>query len=279
MDADRSMRKEMPPGAVEIGMIEAIASWCACVNGRNPIEDGLAVIARSLGAEAAALTRASRGPTEMSRSVFYDARNQRSAKFPLQRSFARALLGKYFDQSTVGAIWFKSLLDGDNDPGLARFHSQRLFSELAVLPLAISDKSIDLLEFHFAERLHATRHATLNVIVATLAKTWTARVPGLGTSQLMGRRNAAVQARLAEPLLTHDNPAKLSRAEYRVCLMLSRGLSNDEIMSELEISKSTLRTHLRHIYEKANVTNQAELTHHLLTLRPTVTSQVGSHVA
>lgn len=274
-----SDRKGIPIGAVEIGMIGAIARWCECINGHGKLEKALALIAKSLGAEAAALTRAARNTAGGCKSVFYDAPNTRSGMFPLQRSFARAVLREYFDQSKVGAIWFKSMIDQDGDPALSKFHSQRMFAELAVIPLTTGEKSFDFLELHFPSQLCGNQHAILNIVASTLSTTWKNRTPGLITGQLVSSRNAAVQDSLASPILSFENPARLSRAEYRVCLMLSKCLTNKQIRFELGICNSTLRAHLRHIYPKAKVTSQAELTHHLLTMRPVGLSHVSSRSA
>ncbi|TNC63599.1 helix-turn-helix transcriptional regulator [Rubellimicrobium roseum] len=61
------------------------------------------------------------------------------------------------------------------------------------------------------------------------------------------------------PLLSVSNPARLSRAEFRVCVLLSKGLNTSSVCSELSISISTLRTHLRNIFAKTKVTSMAEL--------------------
>ena len=71
-------------------------------------------------------------------------------------------------------------------------------------------------------------------------------------------------------LLGFENPARLSRAEYRICMLLQQGLANPAVMEQLNITQATLKTHLRHIYEKAGVENKAELIFRLLTVeKPT----------
>ena len=70
----------------------------------------------------------------------------------------------------------------------------------------------------------------------------------------------------SQSILSHENPARLSRAEFRLCLMFSRGYSNEAAQDELAISESTLRTHLRHIYQKTGVGSHSELLYRLLTV-------------
>ena len=57
----------------------------------------------------------------------------------------------------------------------------------------------------------------------------------------------------------------LSAREFDVFLMLARGRSVAEIASDLNLSPSTVGTHLYHIKQKLGATNQAELT--LLAVR------------
>lgn len=65
-------------------------------------------------------------------------------------------------------------------------------------------------------------------------------------------------------ILSAENPARLSRAEYRVCLKLSRGRTLESVQFELGVTRATVRTHLRNIYAKTNTTSQPELISRLL---------------
>lgn len=272
-------RKGIPYSSVELKMIGSIARWCESIHGYGDLVEALEIKANCIGAEAVALTRVARDPVGGSRSLIYDMKNARSAIYPLQRSYARAILGDYFDQSKAGSVWFMSMIDGDTDPSLTKLHQQRRFSELAIIPLATNEKSLDFLEFHFPEQLSQSTYAILNLVSNTLSETWKNRRPGLIADQMMRNRNAAIQENLAIPILGYENPAKLSRAEYRVCVMLSQCLTTKQIASELSITFSTLRTHLRHIYQKTNVNSQAELTHHLLTMRQPAQAQMTARIA
>lgn len=53
--------------------------------------------------------------------------------------------------------------------------------------------------------------------------------------------------------------ARLTPAEREVARRAARGLDNDEIAAELSISRSTVRTHLRHIFEKLGITSRTKL--------------------
>jgi DNA-binding CsgD family transcriptional regulator len=62
---------------------------------------------------------------------------------------------------------------------------------------------------------------------------------------------------------TRDRPAtgwaSLTPTEHRVVNLIVAGLSNPEIGARLFMSRSTVKTHLAHIYAKLAVTNRAEL--------------------
>jgi DNA-binding NarL/FixJ family response regulator len=51
----------------------------------------------------------------------------------------------------------------------------------------------------------------------------------------------------------------LTPREREVFFLASRGLRNSEIASQLYLSEKTIKTHLRNIYNKLNLTSKAEL--------------------
>ncbi len=251
--------------AGEAGMVGTIAQWCESLQGHAPLIGALGEITRGIGAEAANLARVRRGPGAHAKSLIFDNLPDKSPLPALERSFALSVLGSYFSQVRTGSIWFRSVVEIEEDPALTDFQSRRRLSELAVVPLEVSEKSIDFIELHFADRLDPDRYALLNVIVATLTRTWSNRKNGLLTKSTMQAQRRDFGAASMPAILGFENPAKLSRAEFRVCLMLSQGLSNARICEEPEITLSTIRTHLRSIYAKTQTTSRSELLYHLLT--------------
>ncbi len=257
------------PQAADLGIIGAIATWCECLQGKDTLAEALKLLAEGVNAEAVALARASRDSLGETVSITFDALPQKAMAPRLDRSFARTMLGNYFTSAKPGSVWFKTMVDVDHDPALLDFHARRRLSELAVIPIGSTEKSLDFLEFHFASPIGPDGYAILNMVVATLTKTWGNRKPGLFTDALL-RRKAPDQTAMAAPILGCDNPAKLSRAEFRVCLLLSRGLSKQHIVDELVISRSTLRTHLRSIYLKTGTSSHSELLYKLLSPIPEI---------
>jgi len=51
----------------------------------------------------------------------------------------------------------------------------------------------------------------------------------------------------------------LTSRQYEVYQLIGEGKSNKEIMSELYIEQSTLKTHINQIYKKLNIKNRREL--------------------
>jgi len=94
----------------------------------------------------------------------------------------------------------------------------------------------------------------------------------------LGRMQVQRRTPNVATILSCDNPARLSRAEFRLCVFLSRGYSNESARRELGISDSTLRTHLRSVYQKTGASSLPELLYQLLS-KASDTSSVSSLVA
>ena len=66
-----------------------------------------------------------------------------------------------------------------------------------------------------------------------------------------------------EPLLGIENPAGLSRSEFRVCSLLKEGMTVNIIADNLSVGRATIRSHLSSIYSKTGASSQVELLHML----------------
>lgn len=85
-------------------------------------------------------------------------------------------------------------------------------------------------------------------------------------------RKVIASFRRAAPMALVD--AHLTRREEDILSLLAQGYANKEIADRLAVSFDTVRTHLRHIYEKMHVRSRTEATSKYL--RSTETATVGA---
>ena len=197
------------------------------------------------------------------RSVIYNAPCGQRPGAEVTRSYANCVLGRYVDRPRPASVWFSSLTEGHDDPALEVFQERTRIAETVVVALALEDKWADYLEIHFAVAPAGGAQGLFNTLADTLSRTWARRSPGLFSDAILANR-AQSASRPKEPLLSTSNPARLSRAEFRVCVLLSRGLTTTAVCSELAISPSTLNAHLRSIFAKTETNSLVELLYLLL---------------
>ena len=246
-------------------LISAIAEWCACLSGQRPFRSGLQALGHALGCDAVVMSRLRTGNVDHARIVSCDLKPSTSLNAPAIGSFANDMLGEYAAKSKPGSLWFSSMFEETLSPRLTDFQRRRVLEELVIIPIAKTAKHTDFLELHFAEKRNIDQIGLLDQVCSTLLKTWSDRAAGLFADAMLSRAPDQGAVDLGVPLLDIKNPARLSRSEYRICLLISRGLNGASIQSELGISLSTLRTHLRNIYAKTETHSLAELTYLLLS--------------
>jgi len=99
-----------------------------------------------------------------------------------------------------------------------------------------------------------------------LALAWSRRLPG-SAHALMRRTRARPATEEASQtgtdILGPDNPARLSRSEFRICAMIREGMMTKSIAEQLGIRTTTLRSHLHSIYSKTGTSCQVDLLHRL----------------
>ena len=258
--ADRSVGS----GANELSLIKATARWCEFLQSTVPVMVALKALAEAADVEVVSLSRVPHGSAETVSAVVYDSTKPALGKARVDRAYSGMVLGAFSGSASPGTVWLKSLVAQDAVPPLEAIQDARGWNELAIIPLAQTPKAMDVLEFHVATMRSDRYYRALNLVAGTLAETWEGRRHGLLTEMLMSRASKAAKTDLSLPLLSVENPARLSRAEFRVCLLLGQGLSNEKVMQELDISLTTLRTHLRNIYAKTGAEGHSDLLYRLL---------------
>lgn len=255
-------------GAHIPSIIDAVYYWCSGTKGDWPLDRALQRLSEGLGADAIAISRIRKGNAGQPRLIVYDSRFPAEAPRRLRRSFAEFLLGDYLSTARPGTAWFQSVVGDAPDPELETFQRSRGLREFAVIPLSVSEKATDLLELHFSNSPSAEQHAYSNMLAGTLAEAWNVRSKGVFTQHCLAPTAPRKGGLDAASVLCAENPAGLSRSEYRVCLLLSSGIAPSDLCGELTISRSTLRSHLRNIYAKTGTVNMQDLLY--LLLKPPV---------
>jgi len=260
--------------ARNLRVLDGIAAWCGGLHGSMPLADALHALSDGLGAAAAALGRHHmRTEAEPRLVAVYSGRLQR----PLRRGHAFDVFGYLFGRERAGSIVFLSELLDDpiwqSTPELETWRSASAVGDVAAISLVGNRSVTDYIEFHFEKPLTRTERKELESLTATIIRSWHGRKPGLVTKHFVDDRVAQVRetanrnSRLFdEPILGISNPARLSRAEFRVCLMLSRGLSVKGVAETLGLSENTVRSHLRAIYSKTDASSLAELMYLILSV-------------
>ena len=251
-----------------IELVEGVADWAIALQGKTPLLQGLARLRDAFGAEALVLSRLGRTPGGGSQVLSSDRRVAEGETDLVDRSFASVMLGPYLFKPRAGTTWFSENANLDDDPALRRLQKRRGLADLVVIVLEVEEKAVFFLEFHFAQRLRPEAHGAMNNLSGSLMSLWTQRVTGRFSEALLKGRPVTVDETLRRGmplnLLCASNPAGLSRAEFRICSLLSTGLSAAQTRKQLGISESTLRSHLRQIYAKTGAGNMPELLFNLL---------------
>ena len=257
-------------GSVKADIIEAIADWCEALHGGLSLQDAFAHLVRGLGAEAGMLVRTHLNEFRPIRIAIQDCRLG-TGVHQLKTSFADGHFGPHLTKPRPATVWLGSAHVGetgaDPAPALGEWQTARQMKEFAVLVLSGGPITRDHIELHFRDLLSLEVQASVGVVLPTMARTWATRQVGLITRTVINRRLSyefEQPGTTKTPLLSINNPARLSRAEFRVCLLLSRGLSVLGVSAELSLSEATVRSHLRNIYAKTETSGLAELVFLLL---------------
>ena len=237
----------------------------------------LGALAQAVSAEVAVVSRESRADGKSRVVAEVDVKGTDRTVDQLRRAFSQDVLGNYLEKMRSGSSWFLS--DHEDEAGyeitgaLSAWRMSRGIVDIVVVGLQSSGLQRDFLEFHFTHELsRADKHA-MESLLPVLVRAWAGRKAGLVTQARIDERfvraRATAKANKIKPdaaLLGTSNPAKLSRAEFRVCLLLSRGLSTKGLTDELGLSEATVRSHLRSIYSKTETSGLPELVYRLLSI-------------
>lgn len=276
MGADLNQLADIASHRTDLRMLDGIAGWCGGLHGSMPLNETLGALAKGCGATAAALARHSRGEQLPRAVALFDTQNRSDDAPTLVRPLARDVMGYMYTKAKPATVWFMTdLLDDAAWSGthlLKNWRLSRDVAEIVVISL-VGAQNRDFLEFHFDHALKHSEKLEFEALTPTIVRSWAGRKKGLVAESRMGGRKPVVTAAVRkkvwqDPIVSMANPAKLSRAEFRVCFMLSKGLSIKGVVQELGTSEATVRSHLRAIYSKTDANGMAELLYLILAEQP-----------
>ena len=255
-----------------VGALHGVASWTEALNGRGRLVDALKTWVEILRASEALILRLSLDTAVEETVARLDDGQRRVSTCPSDISFPQYLLGHGLGKARARSVWYMSEFDQklciDADSGARlRFGDDRT-REIAVVVLDPSNRVSDLLELRFTRLLSAEEMKSLSMLAGILSQVWQRRRANVISDSIAAhqrRLDRSEECRTGGSVLDAANPAGLSKAEYRVCMLMTHGLSAKLISRRLQVSESTVRSHLRNIYAKTEASGQRELMYRLLS--------------
>lgn len=154
--------------------------------------------------------------------------------------------------------------------GVDKQLSDSEIEDLSFICIGRGTNSMDILELQYEVRPSASRRRVVEWIVPKLLRAYQMGKSSRVEREISNREKSVSMSETGQStprkrlILHSDNPADLTRAEWKVCELASRGLSAKSIAHEFNVSGNTIRTHLRNIYAKTDLTGFYELVYTLV---------------
>lgn len=248
-------------------VIKALIDWTRALRDISLLPEALEQAMSLSRAEAVVLARHDNRSNIAQTAATCDRSGLKRDLPRLARSCAPDFLGKHINAARPGSLWLLSQLD--RQPGAGHWISawcrDRQVTEIAVMVLASDDRQSDFLEMHFRTPLTAVSAETLRVLAQAMAYAWMQRNEAYVMQLVLKARNHETVSRqeTSRTILDTSNPFRLSRAEFRICMLAGRGMHAKQIAQNLSLQESTVRCHLRSIYKKTGATSQINLMYRL----------------
>ena len=267
----RASRSEGLSLYVTAASLEVLQSWIESLQGRGGLSKAIERICRLSCADLCLLSHFDVGnETPIQYSTYaksagklFSARNCRCLFFEIVGdNLFSAVEGSVWRQSEVvllpARLERRPLLDGSGLP----------LREVFSIVLSNSKNGVDVLELQYRVAPTQANCAIIELIAASLSRSWKNRLPGIAreqTPRLANEIEGDDGDCVRQQILTHNNPSGLSRTEFRVCLMVRDGMKVSKIADSLGVETGTVRGHLSTIYSKVGVSGQLELLHRLVS--------------
>lgn len=248
-----------------------MARWAEALHGSGNIADGLHRLLKLVNSDEAALIRLSMKSGTSKRISCAEADEKPVAGTLHTKSYANELLSCEAPAMRPGAVWsmHEALTAGDlRLASSLEGHFRTIgIREILVVVLQHRPDEIDLLELHFRHAVAEHDRMLFVALAPEIARCWQRRMPGtaqhsLFRPKIVGETEEAVP--MFKDVLSPDNPANLSRCEFRICMLIRNGMSAKAIAEALTNSEATVRAHMSAIYAKTAASGQVELVHLLV---------------
>lgn len=242
--------------------ILTFVKWC---QGRTDIQTNLNSLSEYFKADAVGLSRWCGKNQKLRTAGFINRQNT-----CIDVGFADIVCGSFVNSIKPGAALLLSEVTDNNpvsDPRLAQYLYQADIAEIGVICFAANGQTRDFVEFHFRSQKLTNWDQVNRIQGPSFADVFAGRNKGLLLETILQNGQPVRNARnkLSEyGILSHQNPAGLTRCEWRICALIANGLSRKGIAKELSVKPCTVQSHLRNIYAKTEYDRFHELALHLV---------------
>lgn len=264
-------RSDAPGAGAMSEALSVITCWVETLHGRGDVLSALDLIVGLVNGQQGVLLRLQLDVAAQTTIAQVD-RGRAVGRPPGESlSFSQYLLGHGIGQAQPGSLWFLSEvapeLAGRDGAGERMALSQHPTREIVAAVLEPRQRTSDIVEIYFTRRLSGRESEMLGIFMGIASRAWRHRNGSVFSAAEAERTITAPPLQPAprgSNILDPGNPAGLSRSEYRVCALVCRGMNARRISNSLQISESTVRSHLRSIYSKTHTNGHAELIYRLL---------------
>lgn len=241
-----------------------VTDWSAAVSGNLRLEPVVATLGRQIGAAHLSIYRLTISDRKIQPALAVDRRDDQRPE-RISGSLASFAVTAFPDDVLPGKIFRLSELQGDpRFAGTAaeiEWAARPDIAQISVVVLGVEGPNIDILEILYNRMPDFNVDIPTAVIAIALSDAWSHRTPGLvlGLVAKFGIRNRLRPELFKSHVLSPDNPYALSRSQMRICQLLAAGQRPADIARLMQVSITTVRSHLRNIYAKTNTAGQFEV--------------------
>ncbi len=259
-------------------IFKPVSGFAACLRGVDSLEVGLHQLAVAAGARSVLLSR--KYKDDKTARVVAKSVVSKGGLGTLTRPFCDNILEANPWGLRTGACVFRSRLDDVSESSRTitdRWYQASGCRDSLIMVLEVNKRHVDRIEMHFAHIADRKTVTFCEEIAQALPLFYTSRAPQIIEEAIQrnlrpGRSSAAPSG---APILSDTNPYQLTRSEFRICHVVSRGISYKALPGKLDISAHTVRSHLRNIYAKVDVSDFYELSHRLVSIDERLASGTG----